>query len=80
MKCDREQLQFARKLRQRKQREPYQVMIRPPHALVTAFVVPVVVMMMILIQRGTFPFGEESILVFDLYDQYAPFFQSFSIS
>jgi len=44
MKCDREQLQFVGEWRKRKQREPSQVTIRPSHALVTAFVVPVDVM------------------------------------
>lgn len=51
--------------------------IRPADAMIAAFVVPVVVMIIIFAQRGIFPFGEESFLRTDMYHQYAPFFSEF---
>ncbi|MCI8453160.1 MAG: YfhO family protein [Lachnospiraceae bacterium] len=50
---------------------------RPYDGLLTAFFVPVVIMIIIFIQRGIFPFGEESFLRTDMYHQYAPFFSEF---
>ncbi len=50
---------------------------RPYDGLLTAFFVPVVIMMIIFIQRGIFPFGNESFLRTDMYHQYAPFFSEF---
>ena len=35
------------------------------------------IMIIIFIQRGIFPFGEESFLRTDMYHQYAPFFSEF---
>ena len=52
-------------------------LIRPGDGLVIAFFVPVVIMIIIFIQRGIFPFGEESFLRTDMYHQYAPFFSEF---
>ena len=52
-------------------------LIRPRDGLWTAFLVPVVIMIVIFIQRGIFPFGEECYLRTDLYHQYAPFFSEF---
>ncbi|MCI9147040.1 MAG: YfhO family protein [Hungatella sp.] len=51
--------------------------LRPSDGLWAAFCVPVVVMIIIFIQRGIFPFGEESFLRTDMYHQYAPFFSEF---
>ena len=52
-------------------------LIRPGDGLTAAFVVPVLIMIIIFIQRGIFPFGEESFLRTDMYHQYAPFFSEF---
>jgi len=50
---------------------------RTGDAYLTAFFVPVLVMVIIFIQRGIFPFGENSFLRTDMYHQYAPFFSEF---
>ncbi len=50
---------------------------RPSDGLWAAFCVPVVIMIIIFIQRGIFPFGDESFLRTDMYNQYAPFFSEF---
>lgn len=50
---------------------------RPSDGLWAAFCVPVAVMIIIFVQRGIFPFGEESFLRTDMYHQYAPFFSEF---
>lgn len=50
---------------------------RPGDGLRIAFFVPVVIMIIIFIQRGIFPFGDESFLRTDMYHQYAPFFSEF---
>lgn len=55
-------------------------LIRPGDAYVAAFLVPVLIMVIIFIQRGIFPFGEESFLRTDMYHQYAPFSRNFSIN
>ena len=55
----------------------YRGILRPTDALVAAFTVPVVVMIIIFTQRGIFPFGEQSFLRTDMYHQYAPFFSEF---
>ncbi len=52
-------------------------LIRPVDGYAAAFLVPVLVMVIIFIQRGIFPFGEESFLRTDMYHQYAPFFSEF---
>ncbi len=52
-------------------------LIRPYDGLVAAFLIPVVIMLIIFVQRGIFPFGEESFLRMDMYHQYAPFFSEF---
>ncbi len=51
--------------------------IRPGDGLIAAFLVPILIMVIIFIQRGIFPFGEESFLRTDMYHQYAPFFSEF---
>lgn len=51
--------------------------LRPSDGLWAAFCVPIVIMIIIFIQRGIFPFGEESFLRTDMYHQYAPFFSEF---
>ncbi len=40
-----------------------------------AFLIPVLVMIAVFIERGIFPFGDRSFLRTDLYHQYAPFFK-----
>ncbi|MDO5417298.1 MAG: YfhO family protein [Lachnospiraceae bacterium] len=52
-------------------------LIRPKDGYIAAFLVPVLVMIIIFIQREIFPFGEESFLRTDMYHQYAPFFSEF---
>ena len=42
--------------------------------LLLSFFVPVFAMLLLFLQRGIYPFGEESFLRTDLYHQYAPFF------
>ncbi len=60
----------------RKLGEPF-TLLRPVDGCIAAFLVPVLVMIIIFIQRGIFPFGEESFLRTDMYHQYAPFFSEF---
>lgn len=52
-------------------------LIKPGDAYLAAFFIPVLVMIIIFIQRKIFPFGEESFLRTDMYHQYAPFFSEF---
>ncbi len=52
-------------------------LIHPQDAYLAAFFVPVLIMVIIYIQRQIFPFGEESFLRTDMYHQYAPFFAEF---
>ena len=40
-----------------------------------SFIIPVFIMILIFIQRGIFPFGDESFLRTDMYHQYAVFFR-----
>ena len=47
------------------------------HGLILSFVIPVVIMLIILIQRKIFPFGENSFMRTDMYHQYVPFFSEF---
>ena len=42
-----------------------------------AFAAPILIMLIIFIQRGIFPFGDQTYLRTDLYHQYAPFFSEF---
>ena len=44
---------------------------------ITAYMVPVLVMLIIFIQRGIWPFGQKCFLRTDLYHQYAPFYREF---
>ena len=53
------------------------IMVRPNDGLKIAFFIPMVIMVIIFIQRGIFPFGDESFLRTDMYHQYAPFFSEF---
>src|SRR5699024_676328 len=41
-----------------------------------AFLIPIFIMLGVFMERGIFPFVEQSFLRTDLYHQYAPFFQS----
>lgn len=47
------------------------------YALLAACLMPILIMLVIFVQRGIFPFGEESFLRTDMYHQYAPFFSEF---
>ena len=58
----------------RRQSKP---LTRPGDGLLISFLVPVVIMIIIFIQRGIFPFGDDSFLRTDMYHQYAPFFSEF---
>lgn len=51
--------------------------LRAADAYLVAFLLPCIIMLVIFIARGIFPFGEESFLRTDLYHQYAPFFSEF---
>lgn len=51
--------------------------IRSSDALWVAFLVPMLIMIIIFVQRGIFPFGDKSFLRTDMYHQYAPFFSEF---
>ena len=53
------------------------VTARSNDGLKIAFFVPIIVMVVIFMQRGIFPFGQESFLRTDMYHQYAPFFSEF---
>lgn len=53
------------------------ITVHPNDGLKIAFFVPMLVMIIIFIQRGIFPFGDESFLRTDMYHQYAPFFSEF---
>lgn len=46
-------------------------------ALILSFIIPILVMLLIFIERRIYPFGSSSFLRTDLYHQYAPFFQEF---
>ena len=46
-------------------------------ALIISFLAPVIIMLLVFLQRGIYPFGDRSFLRTDLYHQYAPFFQEF---
>ena len=69
------------RMNQRRQDESKKVnrpsLIHPQDAYLAAFFVPVLVLVIIYIQRQIFPFGEESFLRTDMYHQYAPFFSEF---
>lgn len=47
------------------------------YGLLAAFVIPMMVLLIIFIQRGIYPFGHMSFLRTDMYHQYAPFFGEF---
>ncbi|MBE5972678.1 MAG: hypothetical protein E7246_09215 [Lachnoclostridium sp.] len=53
------------------------ITVRPNDGLKIAFFIPMVIMVIIFVQRGIFPFGDESFLRTDMYHQYAPFFSEF---
>ena len=66
-----------KRLRIEKTSRPAGGLLKPRDGYIAAFFVPVVIMIIILAQRGIFPFGEESFLRTDMYHQYAPFFSEF---
>lgn len=51
--------------------------LRSCDALIAAFLVPVMVMVIIFVVKGIYPFGELCFLRSDMYHQYAPFFSEF---
>lgn len=63
--------------RRKVKKNTYEGLLRSYDGLAAAFIVPMVIMVIIFIQRGIFPFGEESFLRTDMYHQYAPFFSEF---
>ena len=65
------------KKRLRRQEREDEGLLHSTDALIAAFAIPVVIMLIIFVQRGIFPFGEETFLRTDMYHQYAPFFSEF---
>ncbi len=65
------------KKRLRRQEREDEGLLHSADALIAAFAIPVVIMLIIFVQRGIFPFGEETFLRTDMYHQYAPFFSEF---
>ncbi len=53
------------------------VFLKTADGLILAFLLPLLAMILIYIQRGIFPFGDRSFLRTDMYHQYAPFFSEF---
>ena len=45
--------------------------------LILAFIVPALIMLVLFIMNGIFPFGDRCFLVSDMYHQYMPFFSEF---
>ncbi len=52
-------------------------LFRRRDAWIVSFFIPIFIMIVIFVQRGIFPFGDECFLRTDLYHQYAPFFSEF---
>lgn len=50
---------------------------RKTDAYITAFLVPVIILVIIYAQRGIYPFGDRTYLRMDMYHQYAPFLSEF---
>ena len=65
------------KKRLRRQEREDEGLLHSADALIAAFAIPVIIMLIIFVQRGIFPFGEETFLRTDMYHQYAPFFSEF---
>ena len=72
--CDSRSEKRAKK---RLRRQEDEGLLHSADALIAAFVIPMVIMLLIFVQRGIFPFGEETFLRTDMYHQYAPFFSEF---
>lgn len=54
-----------------------EIWLKSGDGLIAAFLVPIIIMIIIFLQRGIFPFGEESFMRTDMYHQYVPFFSEF---
>lgn len=54
-----------------------EVWLRASDGLIASFSVPIIIMLIIFLQRGIFPLGEESFMRTDMYHQYVPFFSEF---
>ena len=66
-----------KRVKKRLCRQEDEGLLHSADALIAAFVIPMVIMLLIFVQRGIFPFGEETFLRTDMYHQYAPFFSEF---
>ena len=62
-----------KKNRRRRKRARFSLAKSGPY--LAAFLIPVIIMVIVFIERGIWPFGEQCFLRTDLYHQYAPFFQ-----
>ena len=71
---EKEPLYYMEEKKRRRLPRLNNIMVRPNDGLKIAFFIPMVIMVIIFIQRGIFPFGDESFLRTDMYHQYAPFF------
>lgn len=69
--------QEIKKYRKRGRARQPKRLLCPSDAYLLSFLIPVLIMVLIFIERGIFPFGEESFLRTDMYHQYAPFFSEF---
>lgn len=71
----------GRKKHKKKQRHEWNMQDEGPlhsrDALIASFLLPVIIMVMIFVVKGIFPFGELCFLRTDMYHQYAPFFSEF---
>ena len=74
---EKEPLYYMEEKKRRRLPRLNNITVRPNDGLKIAFFIPMVIMVIIFIQRGIFPFGDESFLRTDMYHQYAPFFSEF---
>ena len=74
---EKEPLYYMKEKKRRRLPRLNNITVRPNDGLKIAFFIPMVIMVIIFIQRGIFPFGDESFLRTDMYHQYAPFFSEF---
>ena len=74
---EKEPLYYMEEKKRRRLPRLNNITVRPNDGLKIAFFIPMVIMVIIFIQRGIFLFGDESFLRTDMYHQYAPFFSEF---
>lgn len=65
------------RLRWTKNHRSFKRPIRPSDGLLAAFLIPIIILILIFIQKGIFPFGGETFIQVDMYHQYAPFLSEF---